>query len=130
MQKITITRIEKPFMSSYSLGGELDVSELLDKKQITITATHETKTRVYTSLQIGMYRVGVNWEIEGYKTDSKQARNFFDYELVTANYFKKCKAQGSEQYERYIKDIVLQFLTRAGVELDEVEILLDDRIEW
>ncbi len=121
--KINIKEIEAPTFSSYSLGGNLDKEALQKNKVVTIEASLDTKTQVYTSLQVGMYRVGVNWAIEGFKFAQRSKNNFLDFERVDVSYFKKLKSQGVDEYMEYIKKVVEIFMERAGVEIEDVTIL-------
>ena len=51
--KIIFIDTPTPMVTSFTMFAKFPTALLVEKKALTITATHETKTRVRTSLSLG-----------------------------------------------------------------------------
>ena len=121
--KININVIEQPSSNSFVLCADIDKDRLKEVKNVVIRGDFITKTRVNTTLQFGNSRQGVNFAIEGFKTDGVKEYSFFTHESSTCNYFKKSKKQGVEAYKEYVKEVVRVALTEyIRIDLDEVTV--------
>ena len=125
--KITFIETPTPMVTSFTMFAEFPTSLLKDKKTLTITASHETKTRVSTSLSLGDHTSRINWKIEGIKTFEKSEWNYFSGTQNVSNYFVLNKAQGIEKYKEYISSIVTKLCEK--LEMDELTIyLITDKV--
>lgn len=124
--KINLEIVERPMIKEFQLFSKLDTELLNESKTVYVDTVFKSKTRIGTSIQVGMYSVGMNWEIEGFKTDTKTHYNYFTYKSETAHYFKLSKKQGLEEYKEYLKKMVELFLKKVNYTQNEVTIKLYD----
>jgi len=123
--KINIIEVPTPMFSEFTLGATPKASELSEKKVIRIVASHETKTRINTSMKLGASNSGVNFDVEGFKTHYSREHSWISGEYQEKYYFVKSKKQGLEQYKEYVKEVVKDVIANyMKLELDEITIEL------
>ena len=120
--KIIFIDTPTPMVTSFTLFAKFPTALLVEKKALTITATHETKTRVNTSLSLGDHSSLINWEIEGIKTFEKSEMSYFTGNRDTSNYFILNKAQGIDKYKEYLTAILTKLC--ENLEIDELSVYL------
>jgi hypothetical protein len=125
--KITFISTPTPMVTSFTMFAKFPTALLVEKKTLTITARHETKTRVSTSLSLGDHTSLINWEVEGIKTFEKTEWNMFSGNNNTSNYFILNKAQGIEKYKEYLTAILTKLC--KNLEIDELSVnLITDKV--
>ena len=125
--KITFIDKPTPMVSGFTMFAKFPTALLLEKKEITIIASHETKTRVSTSLSLGEHSSLINWEIEGFKTHEKSEWNYFSGGYNTSHYFVLSKAQGKEKYKEYVSAILTKLCEK--LDIDELTVyLITDKV--
>lgn len=124
--EIEIELIDKKMFREFTLGGDLSLSKLREKREVMVTATHHTKTYLYTDMQFGNTVVGINFEVEGFKTAMKREHSYFTGTYQIKNYFVKSKKQDKDVYIEYVKRVVEMALNDyMKADLDSVKVLLD-----
>lgn len=124
--KINLVEVPTPMCSEFTMFAKIDKEKLKKEKTVRVIASHQTKTRICTTLQIGQARNKVNFAIEGFKTHESSEYSHFTGETNVSNYFVKSKKQGLESYKEYVKEVVENALKNyIGVDLDEVTIELE-----
>lgn len=124
--KINIIEVESPMVREFTMFAGIDKEKLKESKTVRVTVSHETKTRVSTTMQIGQSRNKINFAVEGFKTHEQREHSYFSGEIQVSNYFVKSKKQGLEAYKEYVKAVVEDALKNyIGVELDEVTVELE-----
>ena len=112
--------------TEFTLCASPNIELLKDKKVVRVSPNFHTKTRVYTNLQIGNSRNGINFAVEGFKTHEEVSRSYFSGDVEVTNYFVKSKTQNFEAYKEYVKKVVeIALRDYLNVELDEVTIELE-----
>lgn len=104
MTHYKIIEIERPLSVTYTIGTsakDIDIT-----KPLIIEFSHETKTKIYSSLSIGTFRAGINLRIEGFKTFEKEKFNYFNCKTQQIFLFVKSKKQDYEAYKRYLIECV------------------------
>ena len=125
--KITFIDTPTPMITGFTLFAKFPTALLLEKKELTIVASHETKTRVNTSLSLGDHSSLINWEVEGFKTFEKSEMNYFSGSINTSNYFVLNKAQGKEKYKEYLTAILTKLCEKLNI--DELKVnLISDKV--
>jgi hypothetical protein len=125
--KISFINTPTPMVTSFTMFAEFPTALLKEKKALTITARHETKTRVSTSLSIGEHTSLINWSIEGIKTFEKSEWSYFSGSKKTSNYFVLSKAQGIDKYKEYLTAILTKLCEK--LEIDELQVyLITDKV--
>ena len=115
----------RPFCIEYGMLAEVDIPTLKETKTVTVQGDFISKTRISTSLQIGNSRHGINFDIDGFKTDSVYEYSYLTNSGGDINYFKRLKRQGKVEYIEYVKEAVkIALIDYIGVELDEVIVKL------
>jgi len=124
--KINLIEVPKPMCTEFTLFASIDRELLKAKKVVRVSPSFRTKTRVYTNLQIGNSRNGINFAVEGFKTHEEVSHSYFSSDVEVTNYFVKSKTQNFEAYKEYVKKVVeIALRDYIGVELDEVTIELE-----
>ena len=124
--KINLVEVPKPMFTEFSLMGSVDKELLKQTKVVRVSPSFYTKTRVYTNMQVGSSRNGINFEVEGFKTHEERSYSYFSGDIQVTHYFVKSKKQGFEAYKEYVKKVVeIALKDYLGVELDEVTIELE-----
>jgi len=124
--KVNIIEVPTPQFSEFTMFEGINKEKLKETKTVRVIASHETKTRISTSMQIGQSRNGVNFAVEGFKTHESVEHSYFTSETSVKHYFVKSKKQGVEAYKEYVKKVVEDALKNyIGVELDEVTVELE-----
>lgn len=123
--KINIVLKDRPMFTEHTMFAKPDIQKLKEDKTLTIQGDFITKTRIDTQMQIGKDRHGINFSVDGVKTDRVEEHSYFTGEYSYPNYFKKLKSQGEDKYIEYVKEVVRIALTDyLKVELDEVTVNL------
>lgn len=120
--KIIFIDTPTPMVTSFTMFADFPTSLLVEKKALSVTARHETKTRVSTSLSLGDHSSLINWEVEGIKTFEKSEANYFSGGMSTSNYFVLSKAQGIEKYKEYLTAILTKLC--ENLDIDELSVYL------
>ena len=124
--KINLIEVPKPMFTEFTLCASPDRELLKTTKVVRVSPSFHTKTRIYTNLQIGNSRNGINFKVEGFKTHEERSHSYFSGDVEETNYFIKSKTQGFEQYKEYVKRVVeIALRDYLKVELDEVTIELE-----
>jgi hypothetical protein len=124
--KINLVEVPVPMVTEFSLCASPSRELLKETKKVRVSPSCHTKTRVYTNMQIGNSRNGINFVIEGFKTFEKREYSFLSGDLQVTNYFLKSKKQNIESYKEYVKKVVeIAIKEYLKVELDEVTIELE-----
>jgi hypothetical protein len=124
--KINLIEVPKPMFTEYSLFASPDIELLKRTKVVRVSPSCHTKTRVYTNMQIGNSRNGINFQVEGFKTFEQREHSYFSGEIQVTNYFVKSKKQNIEAYKEYVKKVVeIAIREYLKVDLDEVTIELE-----
>ena len=124
--KINLIEVPKPMFTEYSLIASTDIELLKRTKVVRVSPSCHTKTRVYTNMQIGNSRNGINFQVEGFKTFEQREISYFSGEIQVTNYFVKSKKQNIEAYKEYVKKVVeIAIREYLKVDLDEVTIELE-----
>tara|TARA_R110000851_G_scaffold196444_3_gene347423 strand:+ start:17147 stop:17536 length:390 start_codon:yes stop_codon:yes gene_type:complete len=123
--KVIINIIERPMFTEHTMFAKPDLSKLKETKTLTVQGSFITKTRIDTQMQIGTDRHGINFKVEGFKTDSVPEHSYFTGEWSYPEYFKKSKKQNVTSYTEYVKEVVRIALNDyLKVDLDEVTVNL------
>lgn len=123
--KVNINVIPRPFCTEHTMFAKPDIQKLKETKTLKVDGYLITKTRVNTTMQIGADRHGINFKVDGYKTDRVDEFSYFTGEHSYPEYFKKSKKQNVESYKAYVKEVVKIALNDyLKVELDEVTVNL------
>lgn len=123
--KINIVLKERPMFTEHTLFAKPDINKLKETKTLTVNGSMITKTRVNTTMQIGSDNHGINFKVDGYKTDKVTEFSYFTGEYSYPEYFKKSKNQGIDSYKEYVKEVVkIALIDYLKVELDEVTVNL------
>ena len=123
--KITIVYKERPMFTEHTMFAKPDLSKLKETKTLTVQGTFITKTRIDTQMQIGADRYGINFKIDGFKTDRVPEHSYFTGEWSYPEYFKRSKKQNVTSYTTYVIEAVKIALNDyLKVELDELTINL------
>lgn len=104
--EITLVEIEKPFFSSFTLFEKIDLDLLQEKKEINISFSKLTKTRISTSMQIGKSRNKINFNIDDFKLFEETNFSYVTSEKQTSHYFVISKKQDFEAYKKYVVKLV------------------------
>lgn len=124
--KINLIEVPKPMFTEFTLCASPNIELLKDKKVVRVSPSFHTKTRVYTNMQIGNSRNGINFVVEGFKTHEERSHSYFSGDVEVTNYFVKSKTQNFEAYKEYVKKVVeIALRDYLKVELDEVTIELE-----
>lgn len=124
--KINLVEVPAPMFTEYSLCASPNKELLKETKRVRVSPRCHTKTRVYTNMQIGNSRNGINFVVEGFKTFEQREHSFISGDLQVTNYFLKSKKQDIEAYKEYVKKVVeIAIKEYLKVELDEVTIELE-----
>lgn len=118
--EIEFKEVPRPMVTSFTVFEKLDINKLKKEKTIRITPKFVTKTRLSTSLQLGQFRAGLNWKIDGYKTDKVTKNNYMHSRTETSHYFKVLKSQPLEKYREYLKEMLKQFIDNLNIEIDKL----------
>lgn len=123
--KITLNEVAAPMFTSFTMFAEPNFELLKEKKEVTVSFRHYTKTRISTSLQFGDYCVRINFSNPNFKTHEETSISYFSSNREVSNYFVKSKKQDFEAYKEYVKEVVNEVITKIfKVELDELTINL------
>jgi hypothetical protein len=130
--KVNIVEVPTPMISEFTLMASPDVNLLKENKKLRIVASHHTKTRISTTMQLGQARVGVNFKVEGVKTFEESEHSYFTGNVNVMNYFVKSKKQNKESYKEYVTEVVKDVVENYfNISLDEVTIELEvDRVKF
>ena len=120
--KIIFIDTPTPMVTSFTMFADFPTALLVEKKALSVTARHETKTRVSTSLSLGDHSSLINWQIKGIKTFEKSEANYFSGGINTSNYFVLSKAQGIDKYKEYLTAILTKLCEK--LEIDELTVYL------
>ena len=125
--KIIFIDTPTPMVTSFTMFAKFPTALLVEEKTLTITASHETKTRVNTSLSIGEHSSRINWAVDGFKTFEKSEMSYFTGNRDTSNYFVLSKAQDKEKYKEYLTAILTKLC--ENLEIDELSVnLITDKV--
>lgn len=125
--KIIFIDTPTPMVTSFTMFADFPTALLVEKKTLSITARHETKTRVSTNLSLGDHSSLINWQVEGIKTFEKSEWNYFSGGKNTSNYFILSKAQGIDKYKEYLTAILTKLCEK--LEIDELTVnLVTDKV--
>ena len=124
--KVNVVEVASPMVREFTMFAGIDKEKLKETKTVRVTVSHETKTRICTTMQIGQSRNKINFEAEGFKTHREEAYSYFSGEKQVSHFFVKSKAQDLEAYKEYVKKVVEDALKNyIGVDLDEVTVELE-----
>jgi len=124
--KINLIEVPSPMCSEFTMCADFNKEMLKEKKTVRVSMSYDTKTRISTSMQVGMSRVGINFKADGFKTFESIENNFISGGVNVLNYFVKSKKQDAEAYKEYVKAVVTDAVKNyLDVELDELTIELE-----
>jgi len=123
--KINIVFKDRPMFTEHTMFAKPDISKLKEHKTLTIQGSFISKTRIDSKMQIGSDSHGVNFAVDGFKTDRVEEFSYFTGEHSYPCYFKRLKRQGKDEYIEYVKEVVRIALNDyLKVILDEVTVNL------
>ena len=123
--KINIQIIDRPMFTEHTMFAKPDIQKLKETKTLTVNGGFISKTRIDTQMQIGRDMHGINFKVDGFKTDMVEEHSYFTGKYNYPEYFKKSKKQDVTSYIEYVKEVVKIALSDyLKVELDEVTIKL------
>lgn len=124
--KVNIVEVASPMVREFTMFAGINKEKLKETKTVRVTVSHETKTRICTTMQIGQSRNKINFQAEGFKTHEDRSHSYFTGEVQVSHFFVKSKAQDLEAYKEYVKKVVEDALKNyIGVDLDEVTVELE-----
>ena len=82
------------------------LQEALDSNTITIDVRYHLKTSVEVYLRHKVTSMGVNFDIEGFKTKMEQDWNMISGSNQTRYFFKILKSQGFQELKTYVEYIL------------------------
>tara|TARA_R110000782_G_scaffold21110_4_gene56909 strand:- start:678 stop:1070 length:393 start_codon:yes stop_codon:yes gene_type:complete len=128
--KVIFIDTPTPMFTSFTMFANFPIDLLKEKKTLTITARHETKTRVCTTVSIGQHSSTINWSADGIKTFEKSEHNYFSGRSDNKNYFVLSKAQGKEKYKEYVATILQTLCTNYKIDgIEELTVnLITDKV--
>jgi len=124
--KVNIIEVATPMVREFTMFSGIDKEKLMQTKTVRVTVSHETKTRICTTMQIGQSRNKINFAVEGFKTHEDRSYSYFSGNVQVSHFFVKSKAQDLQAYKEYVKKVVEDALKNyIGVDLDEVTVELE-----
>lgn len=124
--KVTIVEVPAPMFTSFTMFEDIDRNRLAKEKKIKVSYDKKTKTRIFTSMQLGEARLSINIPVEGFKFHEESGYSFTNSKYVTRHYFRKLKSQGFEEYKEYLKKMIpIVIKEHFKLDLDEVTVELE-----
>ena len=124
--KVTIIEVPTPSVHEFTMFAEPNIEMVKETQKVRVQVSKETKTRIHTSLQIGMSTTGINFAVDGVKTAEKREHSYFTGNWSVYNFFVRSKKQDLEAYKKYVEAVVIDVITNVfHLELDELTIELE-----
>lgn len=130
--KTTINIVPAPTFSSFIMFEKINLSKLIESKEVIVSYTFVTKTRISVSMKIGEARNNINFKLPNYKQFVKSGHSYATGNAETSCYFIKSKKQDFEVFKEYVKELVTIAITEylKVTEIDELTINLEQRKIW